>query len=139
MLVVGDFNVGVGTHQNVEVDDNVMVIDLMHESKNCIKSDYGRLLIHMLKCTHLNILNSTHVFPMTNVLTCLPASRGGNVVDYVLLKEWDASIVNTFSIGPLSFDSNHNPYTCTLQPQHSHGDHYIREQKETTYIKLPLL
>ena len=64
MLVVGDFNVGVGTHQNVEVDDNVMVIDLMHESKNCIKSDYGRLLIHMLKCTNIHILNGTHAFPI---------------------------------------------------------------------------
>ena len=57
----------------------------------------------------LHILNGTHVFTMTNVLTCLPASRGGNVVDYVLLKEWDASIVNTFSIGPLSPDSDHKP------------------------------
>ena len=48
----------------------------------------------MLKCTHLNILNSTHVFPMTNVLTCLPASGGGSVVHHAFVKECDASIVN---------------------------------------------
>ena len=73
----------------MEVDDNVMVIDLTHESKNCIKSDYGRLLIHMLKCTKMHCLNVTHAFVMTIVLAYFLSSRGGSVVEYVLWKECD--------------------------------------------------
>ena len=54
-------------------------------------------------------LNGTHVFPTTNVVTCLPTLGVGSVVDYVLVNECDASKVNTFSIGPLSPDSDHKP------------------------------
>ena len=40
----------------------------------------------------------------------LPASGGGSVLDYALVKECDASIVNKFSIDPLSLASDHNPF-----------------------------
>ena len=55
----------------MKVDNNVMVSDFMRDSEDCTMSDYGRLIIRMLKCTNLHILNGTHVFTMTNVLTCL--------------------------------------------------------------------
>ena len=71
MLVLGDFNATVGTYQNVKVDNYAMVSYFMLHSKDCIMSNYGRLLIHMLKCTNLHILNATDAFLMTNVLTCL--------------------------------------------------------------------
>ena len=102
----------------------------MHESNYCTISNYARLLIHMHKCTNLDILNGTHIFTMTNVLTCLHASRGGNVVDYVLVKEWDASRVNTFSIGPLWPDSNHKPLHLHIATKSSQFDQCIRVQKE---------
>ena len=35
VLVMGDFNVRLGTYQNVEVNDNVRVSNLMHDSKDC--------------------------------------------------------------------------------------------------------
>ena len=31
-LVIGDFNDGTGTYQNVEGVDNVMLLDLIHDS-----------------------------------------------------------------------------------------------------------
>ena len=72
-------------------------------------SDYGRLLIHMLNCTNLKIMNGTNAFPMTKVLTCLAFSRGGSVVDYVLMQACDISIVSAFRIGSLSPNSDHKP------------------------------
>ena len=86
-----------------------MVLDLMRDLEDCVMSDYGRLLIYKLECTKLHILNGTHVFLMTNVLTCLLTSSGGSVVHYVLVKVCDASILNKFNIGPLSLDSDHKP------------------------------
>ena len=35
VLVLGDFNARVGTYQNVEVNDNVMVSDFMRDSEDC--------------------------------------------------------------------------------------------------------
>ena len=63
-MVVGDFNARVGTYQNVEVDDNVMVLDLTCDSEDCTKSNYSRLLILMLKCINLHILNGTDAILM---------------------------------------------------------------------------
>ena len=64
MLVVGDFIARIGTKQNVEFDDDVMVLDLTCDSEDCSKSNYGRLLIHMLKCINLHILNGADVILM---------------------------------------------------------------------------
>ena len=60
----------------------------------------------MLNYTNLNVLDGNHAFPMTNVLTCLLVFGEGNAFDYILVKEFDASIGNTFIIGPLSLDLN---------------------------------
>ena len=92
--------------------------------------DYGRLLIHMLKCTKMHCLNVTHAFVMTIVLAYFLSSRGGSVVDYVLVKECDASIVNTFRVGPLSLDSNHKPLYSHIATKNSHINQCIRAQKE---------
>ena len=52
---------------------------------------------------------------MKNVLTCVLALKSGSVVDYVLVKECDASsMVNKFRIVPFYLNSN---YACTLQPK----------------------
>ena len=53
----------------MEVDDNVIMLDLTGDSKDCIMSDYGKLLVDMLNCTNMKILNGTHEFTMTNVLS----------------------------------------------------------------------
>ena len=45
----------------MEVDDNVIMLDLTGDSKDCIMSDYGRLFIDMVNCTKTKILNGTHV------------------------------------------------------------------------------
>ena len=42
----------------------LMVSDLMRDSEDCTMSNYGRLLMHMLKCTNIHILNGTHAFPI---------------------------------------------------------------------------
>ena len=44
VLVMIDFRVG--TYQNIEVDNNVMVLDLTPDSEDCVVSNYGRLLTH---------------------------------------------------------------------------------------------
>ena len=54
---------------------------LLRDLKDCVMSDYEKLLIHTLNCTNLIILNVIKAFPSTNVLTCLPCSVGGNVVE----------------------------------------------------------
>ena len=56
-------------------------------------------------------------FLMKNVLTCLLTSRGGSVIDYVMVKECDASMVNTFRIGQLSLDSKPRALYLTFQPK----------------------
>ena len=56
VLVVGDFVARIETY------DNVMVLDLTCDLEDCTISNYGRLLIHMLKCTNLHILNGAHAF-----------------------------------------------------------------------------
>ena len=66
---------------------------VLRDSKDCIVMDYGRILIN--------------VFPLTNVLTCLPTSGGGRVVDYVFKKACDVSMVNAIKISPLFLNSNH--------------------------------
>ena len=53
---------------------------LMGDLEDCTISVYGKILIRMLKCANLHILNDTNAFFMTNVLTCLPTSRGGSVL-----------------------------------------------------------
>ena len=68
----------------------------------------------MLDCTNLIVLNGIKGFPLTNVLTCLPTSSGGSVVDYVFMKACDLSMVNAFKIGPTSLDSNHKPLYMNL-------------------------
>ena len=80
---------------------------LLRDSKYCIMTDYGRILMHMLDCTNLIVLNGINVFPLTNVLTCLPTSGGGRVVDYVFKKACDVSMVNAIKISPLFLNSNH--------------------------------
>ena len=39
VLLAGDFNSSVGTYLNVEVDENVMVLDLIHDEEDCTMSD----------------------------------------------------------------------------------------------------
>ena len=76
---------------------------------------------------------------MTNVLTCLPASGGGSVVDYVFMKECDPSMVIRFKIGPLSQDSNHKPVYLYLHIaiKNLQIDQCIRVQKEMRYVTQP--
>ena len=57
------------------------------------------------ECTNLIVLNGINVFPFTYLV----ASRGGSVVDYVLMKAYELSMMNAFNIGPLSLDSDHKP------------------------------
>ena len=52
----------------------------------------------MIDCVNLAVLNGINVFPFTYLV----ASRGGSVVDYVLMKACDLSMVNEFKIDPLS-------------------------------------
>ena len=73
--------------------------------EHCILLDYGRILIHLLNGANLKILNDTHAFLMTNVLTCLLALGGGSAIHYVLVTECDASTVNTFRIGPFTLNA----------------------------------
>ena len=83
-VIMGDFNARVGKYQNMEIsDENIVDYCLLHNSKNCMVTNDGRILIHMLDCTSLIVLNGINVFPLTNVLTSLPTSCGGSVVDYV--------------------------------------------------------
>ena len=69
---MGDFNARVRKYQNTEIlEENIVDPGLLHDSKDCIMMDYGRILIHMLDCTDMIVLNGINVFPLTNVLTCL--------------------------------------------------------------------
>ena len=86
---------------------------LLRESEDCVMSDYGKLMIHMLNCTNLIILNGTKAFPSTNVLTCLPSSGGGSVVDYALMLACDLSLVNVFKVGSLFYLLTHTTSHCT--------------------------
>ena len=81
---------------------------------------YGRLLIHVLNYINLNNLGGNHAFPMTNVLACLLVLGEGNVFDYILVEECDAFIVNTFSIGQLSTNSDHNASYLHTANKNSH-------------------
>ena len=101
-------------------EENVVEHCLLGDSEDCVMSDYGKLLIHMLNCTNLIILNGTKAFPSTNVLTCLPSSGGGSVVDYALMFNLacDLSLVNVFKVGSLSLDSDHKPLYLELAIPH---------------------
>ena len=60
MLVVGHFNTRVGIYQNVKVEQcNGLGFYVWLKSLY-----YGRLLIHMPKCTNLHTLNGTHAITM---------------------------------------------------------------------------
>ena len=85
MLIMGDSNARVDKYQNMELsEENIVDPCLLHDSKDCLVMDYGKVLIHMLDSTNLIVLNGVTVFPLTNVLTCLPTLGGGSVVDYVI-------------------------------------------------------
>ena len=89
VLIMGDFNARVGKYHNVELlRENIVDPCLLCDSKDCIVTNNWRILIHILDCTNLIVLNSINVFPFT----CLLASHGGSVVDYVLMKAYDLSI-----------------------------------------------
>ena len=44
-----------------------MDLGLLHDSKDCIVTDYGRILIHMLDWTTMIVLNDINVFFLTNL------------------------------------------------------------------------
>ena len=68
---MGEFNARVQIYQNMDIlEENVVDPFLLHDSKDCIVMDYGRILIHMLDYTNLIILNDINVFSLTNVITC---------------------------------------------------------------------
>ena len=50
------------------------------------------------------------------------------MVDYVSIKESDASIVNILKIGPLSSNLKHKPLCLHIATKDSHIDQCIREQ-----------
>ena len=131
VLIMGDFNARVGNFQNVETfEENVVEHCLLRDSEDCVMSDYGKLLIHMLNCTNLIILNGTKAFPSTNVLTCLPSSGGGSVVDYALMLACDLSLVNVFKVGSLSPDSDHKPLYLELAiPHFTNRCHGVKDEK----------
>ena len=87
---------------------------LLRDSKDCVMLDYGKRLIYMLNCTNLIILNGIKAFPLTNVLTCLPSSGGGSVVDYASMLACDLSLMNVFKVGSLSPDSDQTPLYLEL-------------------------
>ena len=82
-----------------------MVLGSSCDSEHCILLYYGRILINLLNGANFKILNDTHAFLMTNILTCLLALGGGSAVHYVLATEYDASMVNTFRIGPFTLNA----------------------------------
>ena len=103
VLIMGDFNARVGKYQNTRISEKDRGSLSITWLKNCIVMDYGRILIN--------------VFPLTNVLTCLPTSGGGRVVDYVFKKACDVSMVNT-RIGPLSLHwLDHKPLYLYIATQ----------------------
>ena len=61
----------------MEVDDTVTVSNL---TLRLWILYYVKIRIHMLDFTNLHILNGTHEFPMTNILTCLSTLGAGRVV-----------------------------------------------------------
>ena len=67
-------------------------LDTTRGFEDCITIDV-KLLVHMLSCTNPRILNGTHVFPMANILACLPTSRRESIADYVFMNECDASTI----------------------------------------------
>ena len=73
------------------------------------------------------------VFPLTNVITCLPTSGGGSVVDYILKKACDLSMVNAFNIGPLFLNLDHKPLYFDLTVSHSINK-YSQMKEERRYI-----
>ena len=120
VFILGDFNARVGKYQNTEIlEENIVNPFLLRESKDCIVTDYGRILIHMLDWTTMIVLNDINVFFLTNLLTCLPVSSGGSELDYVFRKACDLSMVNAFKIGPLSPYSDHKPLYLNLILSHS--------------------
>ena len=93
-------------------------------------SDYGTLLIHMLNCTNLIILNGIMAFPLANVLTCLPSSGGGSVVDYASMLACDLSLMNVFKVGSLSPDSDQTPLYLELAiPHFINRCHGVKDEK----------
>ena len=132
VLVVGDFVARIETY------DNVMVLDLTCDLEDCTISNYGRLLIHMLKCTNLHI---SQWYPCVSVDKCFHMSSSLRRRKYSWLYigelEWDASLLNIFSISPLSHDSHHKPLYLHIATKNSHIDLCIRVQMEKRYIMWP--
>ena len=116
---MGNFNARVGKKIYGHIKRNILDPCLLHDSKDCMVMNYGTILIHMLDCTNLIVLNGRNVFPWTNVLTCLPSSSGGTVVDYVCMKACDVPMVTAFKISPLSPNSDHKPLYLDLTLAHS--------------------
>ena len=102
-------------------EENVVEHCLLHDLEDCVMSDYGKRLIRMLNCTNSIILNGIKAFSLINVLTCLPSSGGGSVVDYTLMLACDLSLVNVFKVGSLSPDSDHKPLYLELATRYSNG------------------
>ena len=127
LLIVENFNATVGKIKNMEISrKNILDPCLLHDSKDCMVMNYGIILIHMLDCTNLIVLNGRSVFPWTNVLTCLPSSSGGRVVDYVFMKACDVPMVTAFKISPLSPNSDHKPlHSHTLSTNVKEERRYI--------------
>ena len=51
VLIVGHFNASVGKYQNMEIsEENIVQPCLFHDLKDCIVTNYGRILMYMLNC-----------------------------------------------------------------------------------------
>ena len=109
-MILGDFNARVGKYQNMEIlEENIVDPCLLCDSKGLYsdglwKNSYEYAWLHKLDC-----LECINVFPLTNVLACLPAWGARSVVDYVFMKGCNLSMVNSYKIGALSSVSNHKP------------------------------
>ena len=62
---------------------------------------------------------------------------GGSVVNYVLVKEFDASTIKTFNINPLSSIWNKKLLYSHIVRKNSYINLLIRVQRETKYIMWP--
>ena len=132
VLNVRDINAMVGHYQNVEVEHNSTISNLTHVFRKIVI--YWIMISSHASLHKLKVFKSMHGFPMANVLTRLPTSWQGSVVDYVLMKEYDVSIVNIFKIDHLSPDSDHKPLYMDLTTTNFDINKGIRRKQERKYI-----
>ena len=121
VFVIGDFNSRVGKHfdfivhdyVNSLTDDENYVPDspLPRASIDTVNNSHGTKLLDLCKLSGLRIANGR--FDNTNCYTYI-SPRGMSVIDYLLTREYNFSLIKRFTIESLNEWSDHCPLSFSV-------------------------